>query len=62
MDLRLGTWNVGSFYRVSSLIKILNELSRYVRFSGSAGGQMGGCGTEPAGEYTFFYGEEYYKS
>jgi hypothetical protein len=28
-----------------------------VRFSGSAGGQMEGGGTEPAGEYTFFYGK-----
>jgi hypothetical protein len=28
-----------------------------VRFSGSAGSQMGGGGTEPAGEYTSFYGK-----
>jgi hypothetical protein len=33
---------------------VSRELARYVRFSGSEG-QMRGCGTEPAGEYTFFY-------
>jgi hypothetical protein len=42
---------------VGSLLTVLRELARYVRFSGSAGAQLGGRGTNPAGEYTFFYGK-----
>jgi hypothetical protein len=56
MDMRFGTWNVRSFYRAGSLMRVSRELSRYrldlvveqeVRWEGS--------GTVPAGEYTFFY-------
>jgi hypothetical protein len=58
MDMRFGTWNVRSLYRVGSLIKVSRELARCkldlvevqeVRWEGS--------GTEPVGEYTFFYGK-----
>jgi hypothetical protein len=35
-------WNVKSLYRVGSLMTVSKEL---------------GDGTEPAGEYTFFYGK-----
>jgi hypothetical protein len=38
--MRLGTWNVRSLYRVGSLMKVAKEISKYVRFSGSIGGQM----------------------
>jgi exonuclease III len=62
MDMRFGTWNIRSLYRVGSLMTISRELSRYrldlvgvqevrweVRWEGS--------GTVPTGEYTFFYGK-----
>jgi hypothetical protein len=57
MDMRFGTWNIRSLYRVGSLMTILRELSRnrldlvgvQVRWEGS--------GTAPAGEHTFFYGK-----
>jgi hypothetical protein len=58
MDMRFGTWNVRSLYRAGSIMTVSRELARYklglvrvqeVRWDGS--------GTEPAGEYTFFYGK-----
>jgi hypothetical protein len=55
-DMRFGLWNVRSLYRAGSLLTVLRELSRCVTFSGSAGSRMGGD-TEPAREYTFFYGK-----
>jgi hypothetical protein len=57
-DMRFGTWNVRSLYRAGSLNSVSRELARYkldlvrvqeVRWEGG--------GTEPAGEYTFFYGK-----
>jgi hypothetical protein len=41
MDMRFGTWNVRSMYRAGSLSAVAEEISKYVRFSGSTGGQMG---------------------
>jgi exonuclease III len=29
MDMRFGTWNIRSMYRVGSLMTVLRELSRY---------------------------------
>jgi hypothetical protein len=58
MDMRFGLWNVRSLYRAGSLMTVSKELSRYKSHSvgvqevGSEGG-----GTEPAGEYTPFYGK-----
>jgi exonuclease III len=58
MDMRFGTWNVRSLYRVDSLMTISRELARYksdlvrvqeVRWEGS--------GTKTVGEYIFFYGK-----
>jgi hypothetical protein len=58
MDMRFGIWNVRSLYRAGSLKTVSRELARYmldlvrvqeVRWEGG--------GTEPAGEYTFFYGK-----
>jgi hypothetical protein len=58
MDLRFGTWNVRSLYRAGSLMAVASGISKLkldlvgvqeVRWDG-------GC-TEPAGEYTFFYGK-----
>jgi hypothetical protein len=42
MDIRFGAWNFGLLYRAGSLVTVSKELSEYIRFSGSAGGQMGG--------------------
>jgi hypothetical protein len=56
MDMRFGSWNVRSLYREGSLMTVSRELAGYkldlvevqeVRWESS--------GTEPAGEYTFFY-------
>jgi hypothetical protein len=55
MDTRLGTWNVQSIYRAGSLMSVLRELSRYKLDLVGAQVRWEGSGTEPAGEYTFFY-------
>jgi hypothetical protein len=58
MDMRFGTWNVGSMYRAGSCMTVTKEISKYklhlvrvreVRWNKG--------GTEPAGQYTFFYGK-----
>jgi exonuclease III len=54
MDMRFGTWNVRSLYRESSLMTVSRELARY---KVDLVGVQEGSGTEPAGEYTFFYGK-----
>jgi hypothetical protein len=58
MDMRFGTWNVRSLYRAGSLMKIWRELARYkLNLVGVQEVRWEGGGTEPAGEYTFFYGK-----
>jgi hypothetical protein len=56
--LRLGTWNVRSLYRADSLVTVSKELSKY-RLDLVGVQEIGweGSGTEPAGEYKFFYGK-----
>jgi hypothetical protein len=53
MDMRFVTENVRSLYRAGSLLTVSKELDlvevQEVRLKG--------CGTEPAGEYTFFFGK-----
>jgi hypothetical protein len=58
MDMSFRLWNVRNLYRAGSLMTVLKELLKYkldlvrvqeVRWEGG--------GTEPAGEYTFFYGK-----
>jgi hypothetical protein len=41
MDMRFGTWNIRGLHRAGSLIRVAREVSNYVTFSGSTGGQMG---------------------
>jgi hypothetical protein len=53
MDMRFGTWSIRSLYRAGSLMTVSRELARYVRFSGSAGGQ----GHQTCGRIHFFYGK-----
>jgi exonuclease III len=59
MDMRFGTWNVRSMYRAGSLRAVAEEISKYkLDLVGVQELRWGGGGTEPAGEYTFFYGKE----
>jgi hypothetical protein len=58
MDMRFGTWNVRNLYRVGSLMTVSRELARYeLHLVGVQEVRWEGGGTEPAGEYTFFYGK-----
>jgi hypothetical protein len=58
MDMRFGTWNIRSLYRVGSLMTISRELSRYILdLVGAQEVRWEGSGTTPAREYTFFYGK-----
>jgi hypothetical protein len=58
MDMRFGTWNVRSLYRAGSLRTVVEEISKYKSdLVGVQEVRWGGGGTEPAGEYTFFYGK-----
>jgi hypothetical protein len=54
MDMRFGMCNVRSLYRVGSVFTVSRELARYVRFSGSAGGQMGGWWHRTCGRIHIF--------
>jgi hypothetical protein len=56
--MRFGLWNVKSLYRVGSLMPLSRELSKYkLDLVGVQEVSCEGGGTEPAGEYTFFYGK-----
>jgi exonuclease III len=58
MDKRFETWNVRSLCRVGSLMTVSRELARYkLDLVGVQEVRWEGGGTEPAGEYTFFYGK-----
>jgi hypothetical protein len=55
--MRFGTCNV-SLYRAGSLMTVLKELSKYkLDLVGVQVVRWKGSGTEPAGEYTYFYGK-----
>jgi hypothetical protein len=54
MDMRFGTWEIRSLYRVGCLMTVSRELSRYML--GLVGG-LEGSGTTPAREYTCFSGK-----
>jgi exonuclease III len=58
MDMRFDTWNVRSLYRAGSLSTVGEEISEYkLDLLGVQEIRWGGGGTEPAGDYTFFYGK-----
>jgi exonuclease III len=58
MDMRFCTWNVRSMYRAGSLRAIAEEISKYnLDLVGVQEVRCDGGGTEPAAEYTFFYGK-----
>jgi hypothetical protein len=57
MDMRFGTWNVRSLYRSGSLTTVSGELEEYkLDLVGVQEVRWVKGGTEPAGDYTFFYG------
>jgi hypothetical protein len=58
MDLRFGTWNIRSMYRAGSLRRVTEEESNYkLDLVGVQEVKWDVGGTEPAGQYTFFYGK-----
>jgi hypothetical protein len=58
MDMRFGTWNVTSMYRAGSLRAIAEEITKYnLDLVGVQKVKWDGDATEPASEYTFFYGK-----
>jgi exonuclease III len=57
MDMRFVTWNVRSLYTVGSLRTVVRKISKYkLDLVGVQEVRWDRGGTEPAGEYTFFYG------
>jgi exonuclease III len=58
MDMRFGTWNVGSLYRAGLLMTVAKEISKYkLDIEGIQEVRWDRGGTEPADEYTFLYGK-----
>jgi hypothetical protein len=55
-DMRFELWNVRSLYRAGFLMTVWKELLRYkLDLVGVQEIRWVGGGTEPVGEYTFFY-------
>jgi hypothetical protein len=58
MDIIFGLWNVRNLYSAGSIMTVSRELSTYkLDLVGVQEVRWEGGGTEPAGEYTFFYGK-----
>jgi exonuclease III len=58
MDMKFGTWNVGSLYRTGSLTTVVWELRKYkLDLVGAQEVRWEKAGTEWAEDYTFFYGQ-----
>jgi hypothetical protein len=58
MDMRFGTWNARHTYRAGCLRVVAGGLSKCrLDLLGVQEVRWGGGGTEPAGEYIFFYGK-----
>jgi hypothetical protein len=55
MDMRFGKGNVRGFYRAGSLMTVSKKLARYKLDLVGVQVRWEDGGTEPAGEYTFFY-------
>jgi hypothetical protein len=55
MDMRFSTWNIRSIYRGGSLRAVVEDISKYKLHLVEV--KWDGGGTEPAGEYKFFYGK-----
>jgi hypothetical protein len=58
MDMRFGIWNLRCLYRAGSLMTVAKEISEYeLDLVGVQEARWDTGGTEPAGEFTFFYGK-----
>jgi hypothetical protein len=58
MDMRCGTWNVRSLYRIGSLTTAVRELGKYKSdLGGVQKVRWENGGTEREEDYTFFYGQ-----
>jgi hypothetical protein len=58
MDMRFGMWNVRSLFRAGLLMTVAKEILKYKSdLVGVQEVRWDGGGTEPADEYTFFYGK-----
>jgi exonuclease III len=58
IEMRFGTWNVRSLYRAGSLMTVAKEISKCKSdLVGVQEVRWDRCGTEPAGQYIFHYGE-----
>jgi hypothetical protein len=58
MDMRFGRWNKRNLYRSGSRMTVSKEISEYkLHLVGVQEVRWDRGGTEPAGEYTYFYGE-----
>jgi exonuclease III len=56
--MRFGTWNVRSMYRAGALRLVGEEILKYkLDLVGVQEVRWNRGGTEPAGQYTFFYGK-----
>jgi exonuclease III len=56
MAMRVDTWNVRSLYRADLLMTVVKEISKYkLDLLGVQEVRWYGGGTEPAGEYRFFF-------
>jgi exonuclease III len=59
MDMRFGTWNIRSLYRIGSLKTVARELGKHkVDLVAVQEVRWEKGGTERAEDYTFFYGQE----
>jgi hypothetical protein len=58
MDMKFGTWNVRSLYRISSLTTVVRELRKYtLDLAGVQQVRWEKGGIERAEDYTFFCGQ-----
>jgi hypothetical protein len=58
MDMRFGTWNVRSIYRIGSLKTVVRELGKFkLDLVGVEEFRRDKGGTERAEDYTFFCGQ-----
>jgi hypothetical protein len=57
MDMRFGTWNIRSLYRIGSLKTVARELGKYKLDLVGAQVRWEKGGTERAQDYTFLYGQ-----
>jgi hypothetical protein len=56
--MRFGTWNVKSLYRPGLLMTVAKQISKYkLDLVGVPEVRWDRGGTEPANQYTFFYGK-----